>query len=77
MTKSNDAAKEKLQCIHPECDHDARSRGLCPACYQTAYRMVRDGTTTWQTLEDAGKVLPPSRNQRSAEHRGWFSKVQV
>jgi hypothetical protein len=36
----------------------ARSRGLCPACYDRAARAVRAGETTWAELEAAGRALP-------------------
>lgn len=42
------------KCVVPECDGNARARGLCWGCYQAAYRLVRNGDTSWPALEKRG-----------------------
>jgi hypothetical protein len=40
----------------PDCEGHAVARGLCHACYESAFRIVRKGKTTWGELEDLGLV---------------------
>lgn len=70
-------------CLRPGCGAEllrtatAPGRGLCPACYKIAWRLVRKGHTTWETLEVYGKCLPPSRKKRKGfgPKAQWFLEV--
>ncbi len=42
------------QCIIPECERKARSRGLCTACYISARLRITAGETTWEQLGELG-----------------------
>lgn len=49
------------------------SRELCKPCYNGACLLVQRGRTSWERLEEAGKVLPskkPGRGLSSAIQ--WF-----
>jgi len=53
------------------------ARGLCSSCYQTAWLLVKAGRTTWDELEQHGKVkerMYPDRYTRGKRIRtlGWF-----
>ena len=45
-----------MTCLNKPCRNAARSRGLCSACYMAAWRLVRDGATTWQEIASLGRV---------------------
>lgn len=70
-------------CLRPGCGAEllrfpsAPGRGLCHACYKTAWRLVHSGRTTWETLEAAGKCLPPSGKKRKGfgPKAQWFLEV--
>jgi hypothetical protein len=49
-------------------------RGLCARCYTHASQLVRDGLTSWETLEAAGKAKPKAKPGPSdLPHRqAWF-----
>lgn len=49
----------------PCCGKPARTRGVCPATYMAAKRMVQRGEATWEGLEGAGRVLPAVTKKRS------------
>jgi len=51
---TNGFAKKPGMCIIPGCTRPERSRGLCEPCYQTAARVVRYGSTTWDDLVAMG-----------------------
>lgn len=40
------------------CNAKSYVRGLCQACYATAYRHVRKGVFTWADLEKRGFAKP-------------------
>jgi len=44
-------------CLIKNCNREAARRGLCNACYQTLYKSVRSGATTWAKLEKRGLAL--------------------
>lgn len=50
-------ANGKPVCLRPECERAVRTRGLCHVCYQSASKLVRVKTTSWEKLEKSGKVL--------------------
>jgi hypothetical protein len=62
---------QKGQCLHPLCDREAYTRGLCSREYNAANELVRQKKTTWRELEKAGKCLP-SRKQKYEDQRKWF-----
>lgn len=43
------------RCRVPTCSRDAKCRGLCRSCYQTAYLLTKHGVS-WEDLERRGKV---------------------
>jgi len=51
---TNGFAKKPGICIIPGCTRPVKSRGLCEPCYQTAARVVRYGSTTWDDLVAIG-----------------------
>lgn len=48
------------------------TRGLCAADYVTLCMAVKYGTTTWEAMEAAGKILPNQRTKRRLED--WLEK---
>lgn len=78
MIKRTKKLTRKPVCLNPICKRPSRSRGLCYACYQTAFRLVKDtaNRVTWEKLEKSGRALPPSRVRRSKEYRDWFSVIK-
>jgi len=69
MSKRKQALSEAVPtlCLREGCKRPAFSRGLCNPDYVTAARLVREGKTTWDALEKAGKSLPSKRGTTS-----WF-----
>lgn len=61
-------APHKRTCKVPRCGMAAISRGLCATHYQTAYQLIMVGKTTWEELEQRGRVDPA----RVATGRDWF-----
>jgi hypothetical protein len=49
---------DHTHCLTPDCVRQPQCRGVCRICYQAAYGLVRSGKTTWDTLEQFGRVLP-------------------
>ena len=47
-----------MTCIFPKCKKKCRGRGLCEPHYMVAYRLVKYGKTTWESLEKRNKSLP-------------------
>lgn len=45
------------QCLEPGCSKFGRTRGLCYAHYSRVRALVKSGETTWEGLEEAGRVL--------------------
>ena len=54
--------KRKVRCLSENCSNDPYIRGLCRACYASAWRMVRDGDKTWIQLEEEGACLGTKKN---------------
>ena len=48
--------RDTMQCLRPDCTREAQARGLCKVCYTVARRLVIDKQTTWNELEQVGKV---------------------
>ena len=50
-------AEHKRRCLNPSHQNiDARARGLCVSCYNSAFYLVKYGRTTWEKLETSGRV---------------------
>lgn len=60
----------KMKCLHPECEKQGHSRGLCLSCYMGARKLVASGKTTWGDLEQQGKCNKSTRMTKSK----WFLK---
>lgn len=54
----------KPKCL--TCDNDAGYCGLCDACRQAAYRMMRSGKATRKELEEKKLILPARRGRRKS-----------
>ena len=48
------------KCLIEGCEGEAKTRGLCHKCYQTAFMSVKKGKTTWDELVKLGLVKPAS-----------------
>ena len=55
--------KPKPPCLYPTCERESKARGLCHSHYQTALRLVKEGLSTWDRLEELGRLCLP-RGQR-------------
>lgn len=64
-------SKQKADCLAPHCPEKGSRLGLCIKCYQTARRLVLDGKTTWEALEQQGKTRrknsSPNAKNKTAE----------
>ncbi len=62
MARENKAKKD---CVINGCFRKVNARGLCHACYQRAYNLVKKDKTTWQALAEQGlaKLSKGSGNQ--------------
>lgn len=46
------------KCLMPKCKRQGdEARGLCGACYQAAYRLVKRGDVTWEELVESNLAL--------------------
>ncbi len=63
---------EKAKCLRTDCERPSASRGLCLSCYHSAQRLVKEGRTTWDTLEKAGKVLAVRYRAGTGAVVGYF-----
>lgn len=51
------------RCCVPDCNKEARWRGVCQSCYGQAKRLIDDGKTTWTELEEMGLAVPDVKNK--------------
>ena len=58
----------KPDCMRPGCTRTAVARGLCKADHIRACKLVRDGRTTWASMESRGKVAPKGQGSITR----WF-----
>ena len=49
---------KNTHCLFPPCLNGTLARGLCNTHYRTAARLVKEGLTTWEIMEKAGKSVP-------------------
>lgn len=49
----------------PKCENEESSRGLCQGCYTVASQLVKNGQTSWQDLEMAGKCKAAGTEKRT------------
>jgi hypothetical protein len=69
-------AAPSAACLTSGCGGEAAVRGICRACYWYALREVRNGRTTWEQLEAAGKTKPVTKTVGRATFRSnWFRDV--
>lgn len=67
------AALVGTACLAPGCNRPPKTRGLCQSCYQCASKLVKDGATTWEQLEQAHKCRAPYRGGRGrSKKQEWF-----
>lgn len=67
------AALVGTACLAPGCQRAPKTRGLCLSCYQCASKLVKDGATTWEALEQAGKCRAPHHGGRGrSAKQQWF-----
>lgn len=61
--------KEKSKCLVPGCQNKVLTRGLCRRDYGLCYRLVTAGDTSWEALEESGRILKRigARNQSAAK----------
>ena len=66
-----------MKCLIKNCNNDAKVRGLCVRCYQTARRLVKQGKTTWGDLAARGLVLNgmPTKAEASAFTAAFRNQV--
>lgn len=70
------ATKRKAKCIIRGCTKDAYSRGLCPACLDAAYKVIRQRKATEQELIDRKLMLPRNaRGRKRGDQKTKFAKA--
>ena len=62
---------EKIQlCVVKRCVNEAKSRGLCNACYSSALKLVKANETNWDELIHIGLAVPtPPRPKKESQSR--------
>lgn len=60
---------KKATCLVPNCKNKTLTRGLCRRDYGICYRLVTAGETSWEALEESGRILKQigARNQSAAK----------
>lgn len=56
--------KSVSKCLTPKCDGEAKTRGLCPACYSVAGYHITRKDTTWAELIELGMAFERRRTGR-------------
>lgn len=57
------------KCLTKGCDQEkSRCRGVCAACYQRLYRLVRQKQVTWEELVAAGCCTNEVRGRKVHQH---------
>ena len=56
------------------------ARGLCPKCYNSAYRAIKRGLTSWAQMEEHGVALSIGQKRRyrcndDNAFRVWLAKL--
>ena len=57
------------KCLTEGCERLARTRGVCTLCYGRFYTLIRDGSSSFESLEAAGKLLPSGASRSKVYHR--------
>lgn len=70
LAKSSPKSHKVDACCFPECSEPIACRGLCHNHYIVAYRLVKKGEATWESLEKAGKCIGTVYNKTAA--KDWF-----
>jgi hypothetical protein len=68
--------KEKKVCLSKGCEKKAKTRGLCPSCYNSANHIVKSGETSWDQLEEMGLSLPSSGREIKSAFRLSFEAMK-
>lgn len=50
-------------CVTKNCTRPSVSRGLCQTCQMAAKRLIREGKTTWEQLEEMGLINPKKQGR--------------
>ena len=66
------------KCIVDYCSNDTTdlcsARGLCGKHYRSMRSVIARGITTWEQLEEKGKVLPDKRRASTDKLIDWIKK---
>jgi len=46
-------------CVIPNCNENARWKGLCGKCYHQANALIKENKTTWEELASLGLASVP------------------
>ena len=46
------------KCLTEGCERLARTRGVCNRCYSRLWTLIKNGSTTFESIEIAGRILP-------------------
>lgn len=63
----------RKDCLFPACQRGPFTRGLCKHHYEAARLLVHQKKTSWEELENTGRVLKPGGNKSTREvSKAWF-----
>lgn len=55
-----------MKCFIPNCEEDAKLRGMCKPCYQAVSQMCKVGVMSWDDVIAKGWAFPPKPLGRPA-----------
>lgn len=60
---------KRQSCLVPGCRNKTLTRGLCRRDYGICFRLVKAGETSWEALEESGRILKQigARNNTAAK----------
>ena len=64
------------KCLTEGCERWARMRGVCNRCYSRLYTLVKNGSSSFESLEDAGRILPSGADRSKTYLRRQVFGVQ-
>ena len=75
FTEGNNLQKRQsnTECLFLKCDTKPYSRGLCGKHYRMAWRCVKNGETTWNSLEREGKAKKAQKPNQGQPQKKWFT----